>query len=75
MSYILHLSSNEKCPYIRKPFTDCYCANLTSRNIESAIYYCNKYFNQCDIYINNVLKENTAINVGEHVGYITSIKQ
>ncbi len=51
------LLSNEKCPFIHKPFGDCYCANLTSRNIESAIYFCSKYFKQCEIYIKNAQKK------------------
>ncbi len=38
------------CPFVKKPFNDCYCFNLTSKNINSAIQYCSNNFEECDIY-------------------------
>ncbi len=44
-----HINS-KLCPFVKKPFTDCYCFNLTSRDINSAIHYCSSDFKSCDIY-------------------------
>lgn len=38
------------CPFVEKPFDECYCVKLTSWNIESAIYYCGEHFEQCSLY-------------------------
>ncbi len=43
------------CPFIKKPFNDCYCFNLTSRTINPAIHYCSNNFDKCEIYNNNYL--------------------
>jgi len=49
---------NRACPFVKKPFPDCYCFNLTSRNIDTAIVYCGNKFKECEIYKNNFyLKE------------------
>ena len=52
-----HVLKSEKCPFIHKPLDDCYCNNLTSKNIDSALYFCNKYFKQCEFYIRKSAKE------------------
>ncbi len=41
---------NRICPFVEKPFEYCYCFNLTSRDIDPAIYYCSKNFEVCEIY-------------------------
>ena len=42
--------NNRLCPFVKEPLTDCYCFNLTSRDINSAIQYCSSDFRACDIY-------------------------
>ena len=43
-------TSNEICPFVRKPFSNCHCFNMTSRNIDSAIHYCVNQFKACEIF-------------------------
>jgi hypothetical protein len=43
------------CPFVRSPFPDCYCFNMTSKNIDSAIIYCGNKYKECRIYHNNFL--------------------
>jgi hypothetical protein len=48
--------SNKKlCPFVKKPFNDCYCFNMTSKNIYPAIAYCSNNFSNCSIYRKNSL--------------------
>lgn len=49
--------SREKiCPFVANPFKECYCFNLTSRNIEPAIKYCGNGYEKCEIYKLNIAK-------------------
>jgi len=57
------VTKNEICPYVQSPFDDCYCYNLTSRYIKSAIYYCGSHFRTCEIY-----KRNTS-GKHRHIGH------
>ena len=43
-------SSSDICPFVRKPFSNCHCFNMTSRNIDSAIHYCVNQFKACEIF-------------------------
>ena len=40
------------CPFLSDPFDDCYCAKMSSQDIERAVYLCSKNFESCDIYQN-----------------------
>jgi len=42
--------SSDICPFVRKPFSNCHCFNMTSRNIDSAIHYCVNDFKACEIF-------------------------
>ncbi len=55
-----HPLSNEKCPFVNNPFDNCYCANLTSKTIESALYFCNKNYKQCEFYIKTANNKQVA---------------
>ncbi|RJQ54042.1 MAG: hypothetical protein C4526_05460 [Nitrospiraceae bacterium] len=48
------LMKNEICPFVQEPFNDCYCYNLTSRYISSAIYYCANHYTMCEVYKSNM---------------------
>jgi len=48
---------NEICQFVQHPFTECYCFNLTSQHINSAIYYCGDHYTACEIY-----KKHISIN-------------
>jgi hypothetical protein len=50
MNYKTNISA---CPFVKNPFPDCYCFNMTSRNIDTAIVYCGNKFKECAIYKNN----------------------
>ncbi|MDA8079285.1 MAG: hypothetical protein M0Z79_10160 [Nitrospiraceae bacterium] len=39
------------CPYIHKPFDDCYCASTSSLYTEATIRYCGGDFRGCSIYL------------------------
>lgn len=52
----LSMTSNKKsniCPFVKQPFSYCYCFSLTSKDIDSAIYYCSNNYKVCDIYKKN----------------------
>lgn len=51
MNYQLN---NKICPFVKNPFSDCYCFNLNSRNINPAIHYCSNNFEKCEIYQENL---------------------
>lgn len=38
------------CPFIIQHRTECYCTELNSQTIESALYYCGSNFTQCKFY-------------------------
>ena len=38
------------CPVLRDPEPDCYCLNMDSQNIASALKYCQGNYLACDIY-------------------------
>lgn len=44
------ISKIEICPFVQDPFDNCYCFNLTSRHVSSAIYYCGNHYADCEIY-------------------------
>lgn len=42
--------NNHKCPLVRNPLVECYCFNLTSKTINSAIEYCGYNYQKCEIF-------------------------
>ena len=38
------------CPYLQKPFEECYCVKMNSQDIEKAVYFCTTDFKMCEIY-------------------------
>jgi hypothetical protein len=46
-------ANNKACPFVKNPFPDCYCFNMTSKTIDTAIIYCGSKFKECEIYKNN----------------------
>jgi hypothetical protein len=40
------------CPFIQKPFDDCYCIKMSSLDIERTVYLCSENFEICEIYKN-----------------------
>ena len=56
--------SGNRCPFITDPpKEDCYCARLTSRSAEKAIYYCGNNFHECEIY------KSLPVRIGTCNGY------
>ncbi|MBI4690568.1 MAG: hypothetical protein HY754_09935 [Nitrospirae bacterium] len=45
------------CPFVQDPENDCYIVLLNSLNIEAAIYYCGKNFEECEMYKRRVKTE------------------
>ncbi len=45
------------CPFIQKPFEECYCTSTSSLYAEATIYFCGGHYRACEIYAKNV-KEN-----------------
>ena len=52
-------SSSDICPFVRKPFSNCHCFHMTSRNIDSAIHYCVSNFKTCEIFRIESRKDNS----------------
>lgn len=52
MNYGIHRGL---CPFVKNPFPECYCFDMTSKNIDIAINYCGNNFQECRIYKKNVL--------------------
>ena len=47
-----------RCPRIADPPSkDCYCVKLTSQCIEMAVYYCDNYYSECEIYQSHSVKD------------------
>jgi len=44
------LTKIEICPFVQDPVDTCYCYNLTSRHVNSAIHYCGNHYIDCEIY-------------------------
>jgi len=45
-----HYSPPVLCPFVSKPFEDCYCASTSSMVVESTILFCGGEFQKCEIY-------------------------
>lgn len=39
------------CPFVNDPLENCYCLDMTSRNIDKVLQYCSGDYEQCAIYI------------------------
>lgn len=48
-----------KCPFIREPFDDCYCSQMSSQVSDKVIKFCGGNYEECDIYVKH-LKERKA---------------
>ncbi len=44
------------CPLVNNPRRDCYCLDMTSRNIEKVVRFCSGDYEQCTIYSKSRLK-------------------
>lgn len=44
------VSSSKLCPLVKRSHKECFCSNINSSNVESAILYCMGDFSQCEIY-------------------------
>jgi len=38
------------CPFLRHPFPDCYCLNISGAKIPRIIEYCNGSFTSCQVF-------------------------
>ena len=45
---------NKLCPLVKNPLSDCYCFDLTSKNINPAIHYCGENYTACRIFKNEI---------------------
>jgi hypothetical protein len=45
------------CPFVGDPFDECFVAGINSQNIDQAIHYCAKYFEECEIYLRVIKRE------------------
>jgi len=39
------------CPNIEAPLDKCYCNEMSSQDVEKAIYYCANNYDSCELYI------------------------
>lgn len=44
------VTSSRLCPLVKRPRKECFCCNINSNNVESAILFCMGDFSQCEIY-------------------------
>ena len=56
------LGDEQLCPFVRNPGESCYCYILdTQEDIKKALYYCMRYFRDCEIYISKKKENGLAI--------------
>ena len=48
---LLPTKDRKLCPNIEAPLDNCYCNEMSSQDIENALYYCADQFDSCEIYI------------------------
>ena len=46
-------SQSHMCPFVSKPFENCYCTSTSSMVVESTINFCGGNYKQCEIYGKN----------------------
>ena len=46
-------TQSKLCPFIQKPFDDCYCTSTSSLYAEATIYFCGGHYRACEIYVKN----------------------
>ena len=39
------------CPNVQVPLDNCFCNEMSSQDVERAIYYCANNYDSCEIYI------------------------
>ena len=67
-------SEGKNCPFLQNPFDECYCYDMRSQDIEYAIYYCGKHFDECETYRN--IGEKDPPKVRDHIrNYLKGIDQ
>ena len=42
------------CPFLRHPFPECYCLNISGAKIPRILEYCDGNFTSCQVYGNRV---------------------
>jgi hypothetical protein len=47
------ITNRTLCPFIRKPFENCFCVSTNSLFSEATIHYCGGHFEKCEIYEKN----------------------
>jgi two-component system cell cycle sensor histidine kinase/response regulator CckA len=71
------------CPVLKEPSPECYCLNIDSRKIPSAIHYCGGHFDECTVFrsivansrevVRNSSEEESERNVTE--GWIPNMRK
>jgi hypothetical protein len=46
------ISEKRLCPFLNEPFDDCYCAKMSSQDIEKAVCLCGSNFETCELFVN-----------------------
>jgi len=61
--------SKPRCPFVAAPFPDCYVADLSSEDVEKAIFYCGGEFECCEIYAERMkMEREEKVNAAKTVG-------
>ena len=47
------------CPRVTKPYSDCYCYDMSSQKIAQALIYCGGNYNVCEIYRSHSIQDGT----------------
>ena len=48
------------CPFLSRPFSECYCLNISGANIPRIIEYCNGNFTGCWVYCRWIRQDKSA---------------
>jgi len=48
------LKRHAVCPFVSRPFEECYCMSTSSLFVESTVEYCGGNFTKCEIYSRNM---------------------
>ena len=48
---LLPKKDRKLCPNIEAPHDNCFCNEMSSQDVEKAIYYCANHYDSCEIYL------------------------
>ena len=54
--------NRQVCPFVERPFEECFCYSLSSSQVRQALHFCACHFQECFIY----MKKSAGQSKGVH---------